>query len=45
MQDKITRVSSAGVEGGTVRPCSFVRGWWIGTIPNRIISLIYIDFD
>jgi hypothetical protein len=28
-----------------VRPCSFVPDWWVGTIPNRIASLIYINFD
>jgi hypothetical protein len=27
------------------RPCSFVPNWWVGTIPNRIASLIYINFD
>jgi hypothetical protein len=29
----------------TLRPCSFVPDWWIGTITNRITSLIYINFD
>jgi hypothetical protein len=29
----------------TLRPCSFVSDWWVGTIPNRIVSLIYINFD
>jgi hypothetical protein len=28
-----------------IRPCSFVSDWWVGTIPNRIASLIYINFD
>jgi hypothetical protein len=28
-----------------LRPCSFVSDWWVGTIPNRIASLIYINFD
>jgi hypothetical protein len=28
----------------TLRPCSFALDWWVGTIPNRIASLIYIDF-
>jgi hypothetical protein len=28
-----------------LRPCSFVSYWWVGTIPNRIASLIYINFD
>jgi hypothetical protein len=28
-----------------VRPCSFVPDWWVGTIPNRIASLIYLNFD
>jgi hypothetical protein len=28
-----------------LRPCSFVLDWWVGTIPNRIVSLIYINFD
>jgi hypothetical protein len=27
------------------RPCSFVSDWWLGTIPSRIASLIYINFD
>jgi hypothetical protein len=27
------------------RACSFVLDWWVGTIPNRIASLIYINFD
>jgi hypothetical protein len=27
------------------KPCSFVPDWWVGTIPNRIASLIYINFD
>jgi hypothetical protein len=31
--------------GITVRPCSFVSDWWVGTITNRIASLIYINFD
>jgi hypothetical protein len=26
-------------------PCSFVPDWWIGTIPSRIASLIYINFN
>jgi hypothetical protein len=29
----------------TFRPCSFVSDWWAGTIPSRIASLIYINFD
>jgi hypothetical protein len=24
---------------------SFVPDWWVGTIPNRIASLIYINFN
>jgi hypothetical protein len=28
-----------------IRPCSFVSDWWVGTIPGRIASLIYINFD
>jgi hypothetical protein len=28
-----------------LRPCSFPSDWWIGTIPSRIASLIYINFD
>jgi hypothetical protein len=28
-----------------LRPCSFVSDWWVGTIPTRIASLIYINFD
>jgi hypothetical protein len=28
-----------------LRPCSFVSDWWVGTIPNRIASIIYINFD
>jgi hypothetical protein len=28
-----------------LRPCSFVPDWWVGTIHNRIASLIYINFD
>jgi hypothetical protein len=28
-----------------LRPCSFVSDWWVGTIPSRIASLIYINFD
>jgi hypothetical protein len=28
-----------------LRACSFVPNWWVGTIPNRITSLIYINFD
>jgi hypothetical protein len=28
-----------------LRPCSFVSDWWAGTIPSRIASLIYINFD
>jgi hypothetical protein len=32
--------------GGTfLRPCSFVPDWWVVTIPDRIASLIYINFD
>jgi hypothetical protein len=27
------------------RACSFVSDWWVGTIPNRIASLIYINFE
>jgi hypothetical protein len=36
------------VENGlkiSLRPCSFVPDWWVGTIPIRIASLIYINFD
>jgi hypothetical protein len=29
----------------TFRPCSFLSDRWVGTIPNRITSLIYINFD
>jgi hypothetical protein len=29
----------------SVRPCSFLLDWWVGTIPDRIASLIYIKFD
>jgi hypothetical protein len=25
--------------------CSFVPDWWVGTIPNQTVSLIYINFD
>jgi hypothetical protein len=28
-----------------LRPCSFLPDWWVGTISNRITSLIYINFD
>jgi hypothetical protein len=28
-----------------LKPCSFVSDWWVGTIPSRIASLIYINFD
>jgi hypothetical protein len=28
-----------------LRPCSFTSDWWVGTIPSRIASLIYINFD
>jgi hypothetical protein len=28
-----------------LRPCSFVPDWWVGTISNRIASLIYINYD
>jgi hypothetical protein len=28
-----------------LRTCSFVSDWWVGTIPSRIASLIYINFD
>jgi hypothetical protein len=28
-----------------LRPSSFVPDWWVGTISNRIDSLIYINFD
>jgi hypothetical protein len=28
-----------------LRLCSFVSDWWGGTIPSRISSLIYINFD
>jgi hypothetical protein len=28
-----------------LRACSFVSDWWVGTIPDRIASLIYINFD
>jgi hypothetical protein len=28
-----------------LRPCSFVPDWWVGTIPDRIASLIYINFN
>jgi hypothetical protein len=27
------------------RACSFVSDWWVGTIPNRIVSLIYINLS
>jgi hypothetical protein len=27
------------------RPCSFLSDWWVRTIPSRIASLIYINFD
>jgi hypothetical protein len=33
---------------GAVRmfmPCSFLPDWWVGMIPNRIASLIYINFN
>jgi hypothetical protein len=33
------------MERSYVRPCSFVSDWWVGTIPSRIASLIYINFD
>jgi hypothetical protein len=29
----------------TLRPCSFLPDWWVGTILDRIASLIYINFD
>jgi hypothetical protein len=28
-----------------LRPCSFLSDWWVGTISDRIASLIYINFD
>jgi hypothetical protein len=28
-----------------LRPRSVFMDWWAGTIPNRIASLIYINFD
>jgi hypothetical protein len=28
-----------------LRPCSFLPDWWVGTILDRIASLIYINFD
>jgi hypothetical protein len=28
-----------------LRPCSFVLDWRVGTIPNRIASIIYINFN
>jgi hypothetical protein len=31
--------------GTIIRPCSFVSDWWVGMIPSRIASLIYINFD
>jgi hypothetical protein len=32
-------------DANRIRPCSFVSDWWVGTIPGRIASLIYINFD
>jgi hypothetical protein len=32
-------------EPATIRHCSFLLNWWIGTISNQIVSLIYINFD
>jgi hypothetical protein len=29
----------------SLRPCSFLPDWWVGTIPIRIAFLIYINFD
>jgi hypothetical protein len=29
----------------SARPRSVVMDWWAGSIPNRITSLIYINFD
>jgi hypothetical protein len=29
----------------SLRRCSFVPNWWVGTITNWIASLIYINFD
>jgi hypothetical protein len=34
-----------GYQFACLRPCSFVLDWWVGTITNRIASLIYINFD
>jgi hypothetical protein len=31
--------------GKRLRPYSFVSDWWVGTIPSRIVSIIYINFD
>jgi hypothetical protein len=34
-----------GKSSSQLVPCSFVSDWWVGTIPSRIASLIYINFD
>jgi hypothetical protein len=33
------------MERSRLRPYSFLPDWWVGTIPDRIASLIYINFD
>jgi hypothetical protein len=45
---KIIRLTWMGYQAvfpSCFRACSFVPDWWVGTIPNRIASLIYINFD
>jgi hypothetical protein len=41
MQANVRRL----LQTNRLRPCSFVSDWWVGTISNRIVSLIYINFN
>jgi hypothetical protein len=44
LKEEIERQLQETLSNG-IRPCSFVSDWWVGTIPDRIASLIYINFD
>jgi hypothetical protein len=34
-----------GLHKQVLRSCSFVLNWWVEMIFNRIVSLIYINFN
>jgi hypothetical protein len=40
---RVTPIEGKTSAQNKLRACSFVSDWWVGTIPNRIVSLIYIN--